>query len=482
MVQDIGVDFSCPIPNNVGLRNDPEMRASMEDWHRSYMDWWWAMGPRGFQSALVYLRTVSGMNSAGWARFDYVRMSAYRWAILLAPQVPGRLIAFGRHKGEPVWQDVPHEYRAILLRLLTIQGDAEPASVEQQSHLGKTAPSLYDMRNLFQLNVEEARHLWAMVYLLRKYLGQEGRDAAQGLLHRRAGHAETPRILGAFNQEIPDWLCFFLFSFFTDRDGKMQLAALSQSGFDPLSRTCRFMLTEEAQHMFIGEDGIKRVIRRTCEAMQHAGIDDPYDVERIRSLGVIDLPTLQKNINLHVSLALDLFGNEISERSAVAFDASLKGRFREDRLDDDHQLDGIFYPVLHCHDGRIVTQDVSARFALNARLRDDYLKDCTNGLHRWNRAIGQAGFEFSLRLPHVAFNRRIGSFSQVCCDPDGLLMNAADWAFRRDRFLPSADDAAFVASLMVPTMEPGRFAGWIAPPTMLTDNKPGNFEYVKVES
>ena len=156
-----------------------------------------------------------------------------------------------------------------------IQGDTEPASVEQQRHLGKTAPSLYDMRNLFQVNVEEGRHLWAMVYLLQKYFGRDGREEADELLRRRSGSADAPRMLGAFNEATPDWLSFFMFTYFTDRDGKMQLHSLAQSGFDPLSRTCRFMLTEEAHHMFVGETGISRVVQRTCDAMKEAGIDGP---------------------------------------------------------------------------------------------------------------------------------------------------------------------------------------------------------------
>src|SRR5439155_17777963 len=164
--------------------------------------------------------------------------------ILLAPAVADRRIGFGGHKGEPVWQEVPGEYRALLRRLIVVQGDTEPASVEQQRQLGRTAPSLYDLRNLFQVNVEEARHLWAMVYLLQAYFGRDGREEADALLLRRSGDADNPRILGAFNEQTPDWLSFFMFTYFTDRDGKYQLCSLAESGFDPLARTCRFMLTE----------------------------------------------------------------------------------------------------------------------------------------------------------------------------------------------------------------------------------------------
>ena len=194
------VDYDGLIPNNVGLNEDARVRKALETWHPGYIDWWKTMGPVGFQDALVYLRTAVGVGAEGWARFDYVKMPEYRWGILLAPQVEGRTIPFGAHKGEPVWQEVPGEHRAMLRRLLVIQGDTEPASVEQQRHLGATAPSQYDLRNLFQVNVEEGRHLWAMVYLLQKYFGRDGREEAEELLRRHSGDPDSPRMLGAFNE------------------------------------------------------------------------------------------------------------------------------------------------------------------------------------------------------------------------------------------------------------------------------------------
>src|SRR3569833_539451 len=301
------------------------------------------MGPDGFQESLVYLRTAVSVDPKGWAKFDYVRMPEYRWGVLLAPQDEARKVNFGQHMGEPAWQEVPGEFRAMLRRLVVIQGDTEPASVEQQRHLVKTAPSLYDMRNLFQVNVEEGRHLWAMVYLLHKFFGREGREEAGELLRRRSGSEDAPRMRGAFNEATPDWLSFFMFTFFTDRDGKMQLESLAQSGFDPLSRTCRFMLTVEAHHMFVGETGIRRVVQRTCEAMKEAGISDAGEVEKIRALGVIDLPTIQRKLNLHYSLSLDLFGSEVSTNAANAYSAGIKGRFRETHIKDDHQLTNDIY-------------------------------------------------------------------------------------------------------------------------------------------
>ena len=474
------IDYDGLIPNNVDLGGDLRVKRALESWHPGYINWWNDMGPEGFQQSLVYLRTAVSVDAKGWAKFDYIRMPDYRWGVLLAPPVEGRKIPFGAHRGEPVWQDVPGEYRAMLRRLIVIQGDTEPASVEQQRHLGKTAPSLYDMRNLFQVNVEEGRHLWAMVYLLQKYFGTDGREEAEALLQRRSGDADTPRMLGAFNEKTPDWLSFFMFTFFTDRDGKMQLESLSQSGFDPLSRTCRFMLTEEAHHMFVGETGVTRVIQRTCEAMKEAGIADPNDKTAIRKLGVIDLPTIQKKANLHFSLTLDLFGNEISTNAANAFNAGLKGRFREEKLQDDHQLENATYPVLRLVDGKIQNQDAPALSALNMRLRDDYVGDCNNGMGRWNKVIEKIGINFQMKLPHVAFHRQIGEFAKINADVDGNILSDAEWQKRKDEFLPSTEDRTFIESLMKPEVSPAKFASWIAPPKVGIDNKPGEFEYVKI--
>src|SRR5438309_10296482 len=433
----MNVDYSTKIPNNVNLAEDRQVLKALEGWHPGYMDWWKDMGPEGFQESLVYLRTAYSVDPRGWAKFDYVRMPDYRWGILLAPQEENRVVPFGEHLGEPAWQEVPGEYRAMLRRLVVIQGDTEPASVEQQRYLGKTAPSLYDMRNLFQVNVEEGRHLWAMVYLLQKYFGADGREEAEELLRRRSGDADTPRMLGAFNEETPDWLSFFMFTFFTDRDGKMQLAALAQSGFAPLSRTCRFMLTEEAHHMFVGETGVGRVIERTCDAMAAAGIDDPYDLDHVRALGVIDLPTMQKKMNLHYSLSLDLFGSEVSTNAANAFNAGIKGRFHETKIRDDHQLTSSTYPVLKLVDGQIKLVDEPALTAINMRLRDDYTADCQRGLDRWNKIIEKIGTPYKFELPHVAFHRQIGEFKDVKVSPSGELLDEAAWNRDKDKWLPS---------------------------------------------
>ena len=476
----MNVSYDTKIPNNVNLSSDRRVLKALEKWHPGYIDWWTKLIPQQFQDAKVYLRTAIGVETGGWAKFDYVKMPEYRWGILLAPQVEDRRIPCGEHAGELAWQEVPGEYRAMLRRLIVIQGDTEPGSVEQQRFLGLTAPSLYDMRNLFQVNVEEGRHLWAMVYLLQKYFGADGREEADMLLQRSSGSDEAPRMLGAFNEETPDWLSFFMFTYFTDRDGKMQLESLAQSGFDPLSRTCRFMLTEEAHHMFVGETGVGRTIQATVDAMTAAGITDPYDTNRIRDLGVIDLPTIQKKLNLHYSLSLDLFGNEVSTNAANAFNAGIKGRYMEHRIEDDHQLQRDTYDVKMVSDDQIVTEQMPALNAINMRLRDDYVKDASGGLTRWNKIMKRKNVDFEFRLPHEGFNRNIGVFANVSVDPQGNIISPDSWEAQMAEWLPTKADGEFIQSLMKPCYEPGRYASWIAPPKVGINNQAGDFEYVKL--
>jgi benzoyl-CoA 2,3-dioxygenase component B len=468
-----GIDYQERIPNNVDLSSDRRLQRALESWQPKFLDWWRELGPVGFQDKDVYLRTAVSVSASGWANFDYVKMPEYRWGIFLIPPEKDKTIGFGDHYGQPVWQEVPGEHRADLRRLVVVQGDTEPASVEQQRHLARTAPSLIDMRNLFQVNVEEGRHLWAMVYLLHAYFGRDGREEAEALLYRNSGDADRPRILGAFNEETPNWLAFFMFTYFTDRDGKYQLHSLAQSGFDPLARTCQFMIMEEAHHMSVGTSGIGRVVNRTIELMREHETDD------VRPFGGIDLATLQRAINFHYSVSLDLFGSERSTNAANYFTSGLKGRYQEDERDDDHRLiDGV-RAVPAVEDGRVVDVEVPMLSAVNHMLQCDYIEDCQRGIDRWNQALAAVGAP-ELRLPHPGFHRAVGTFAGHRISPDGRVLSAAEWDAHRDEWLPGDDDRAFIDSLMVQVTEPGKMAGWIAPPTTGINRQPVDYEYVRL--
>jgi len=470
------IDYNETIPNNVNLSEDRTLKRALEHWQPNYLSWWQDMGPDGSHNFDVYLRTAVSVDPQGWAQFGHVKMPDYRWGIFLNPGEADRKIHFGDHKGENVWNDVPGEYRANLRRIIVTQGDTEPASVEQQRHLGLTAPSQYDLRNLFQVNVEEGRHLWAMVYLLHKYFGRDGREEAEGLLERRSGQEDNPRILQAFNEATPDWLSFFMFTYFTDRDGKFQLCALAESSFDPLARTTKFMLTEEAHHMFVGESGVGRVITRTAQMINELKTDDPA---KLRAAGVIDLQTIQRYINFHFSVTIDLFGADESSNAATFYSTGLKGRYEEGKRMDDHVLKGQSYHVLEVRNGQLANKEVPMLNALNEVLRDDYIKDSVAGVERWNKILDKAGISLRFKAPHKAFHRNIGPLAAVKVIPEGQVISEAEWKVNVDTWLPSAGDRAYVASLMGRCVEPGKFANWIAPPVMGINRQPVDFDYVR---
>jgi len=471
----MNVDLNSKIPNNVGLADDRKLQRALEAWQPNFIDWWMDMGPEGFQMDQIYLRTAISVDAKGWAHFEHVKMPDYRWGIFLTPHEEERLINFGDNIGQPAWDKVPGDWRTELRRIIVTQADTEPASVEQQRLLGQCAPSLYDLRNLFQVNVEEGRHLWAMVYLLHKYFGRDGREEGEDLLVRRSGNVDSPRILGAFNEPIKDWLSFFCFTFFTDRDGKYQLASLAESGFDPLARSCRFMLTEEAHHMFVGETGVSRVIQRTCELMKDAPGED------VTARGGIPLDIIQKYANRWFTVSMDLFGGEDSSNAASYFAAGLKGRFNETRpgkYEDHLALDQVYETQRPKGDGAVENVEVPMRRAMNLVLRDEYRADCQKGVDRWNKIIKRAGIDFQITLPSERFHRNQGLWANQPWDPNGEWIGQEAYDRKVGDWLPTEDDEAYVASLMKPVYEVGKIAPWIAPPRTGLNGNSFDFEYV----
>jgi benzoyl-CoA 2,3-epoxidase subunit B len=260
---------------------------------------------------------------------------------------------------------------------------------------------------------------------------------------------------------------------FTDRDGKYQLASLAESGFSPLSRTTRFMLTEEAHHMFVGESGVERVVQRTAELMA-AGTEP-------RAAGAVDLPTVQKYINRWFSLSLDLFGGEVSSNAADYFAAGLKGRYREADQYADHRALGDVYRMTVVDGGQLVEREVPLRNAMNAVLRDAYIRDCQRGVDRWNADLARAGLAgMDLRLPSERFNRKVGTYAAARFDPDGHMLDQSEWLQRAADWLPSPDDERYITSLMQPVYERGKMASWIAPPARGINGQPVDFEYVRI--
>jgi benzoyl-CoA 2,3-dioxygenase component B len=267
-----------------------------------------------------------------------------------------------------------------------------------------------------------------------------------------------------------------MFTYFTDRDGKYQLKSLAESAFDPLARTTQFMLTEEAHHMFVGETGLSRVIKRTLEVMSELGTEE---AGAVRNAGAVDLPTFQRYLNFWFCSSLDLFGSEVSSNAASSFANGLKGRPDEAQYDDHRCIDSVF-SLAQPAAGGVVSEDVPMRNAMNEVLRMSYVRDCELGLKRWNRQLARAGLSFQLRLPSPRFHRAIGVWSSVSCDVEGNIVDAAEFGRRRAEWLPSASDRDFVRSLMQRVVAPGKMAAWIAPPERGINSLPIDYEYVRL--
>jgi benzoyl-CoA 2,3-dioxygenase component B len=236
------------------------------------------------------------------------------------------------------------------------------------------------------------------------------------------------------------------------------------------------MLTEEAHHMFVGESGVSRTIQRTCAVMKETGIEDPAE---LRKLGVIDLPTIQRYLNFHYSVTIDLFGADQSSNAAIFYSSGLKGRYEETKRTDDHLLKSDGYKILEVKDGTLVEKEVPMLNALNEVLRDDFIKDSIGGVNRWNKVIEKAGVGFRLTVPHKAFNRHIGTFAGIRVSPEGKAIGEAEWAANVDKWLATEEDRAFVASLMGRVVETGKYANWIAPPAIGINKQPVDFEYIR---
>jgi benzoyl-CoA 2,3-dioxygenase component B len=225
--------------------------------------------------------------------------------------------------------------------------------------------------------------------------------------------------------------------------------------------------------MFVGTTGIDRVVERTAQVMVEKDSDDvgPY--------GVIPLHVIQKYLNFHYSVSLDLFGSETSTNVANYYTSGLKGRWSEERRKDDHRLtdDAIMVDTV-TDDGEIGETEVSALVGLNTDLRREYIADCRNGVNRWNKILESAGLPQRLALPHAAFNRKVGAFRGIEASPTGEMLTADEWNRRKSAWLPTDLDKTHVRSLMRPVHERGRIAAWIAPPRQGINGKPFDYEYV----
>ena len=312
-------------------------------------------------------------------------------------------IEFGDFKGQPKWQrvgQIPNQsIRDALLNLIVYQGDTEFASVEQQKNLIDTAPTDYDRQSLIRVNSEEMRHGWQMCYLLVNYFGDSGKLEARKLLERRAFRGD--RLLGSFNAPVSNWLDFFTYTEFVDRDGKYQLTMLSHSGFAPLAESVTAMLKEEFFHMFTGHTGLTRIVRA----------------------GKIPLPIVQKYFNKWLSTAYDLFGTDHSSSAHWSYTWGLKGRF------DEHEATA-----------------PAEKDKLNDLARNHYLIESAKLIDQLNQLVPEE--QSKLRAPDLKFNRSIGDHVGKPYSVTGELLTPEAYKKHLTDVLPTVDDEKILAEII----------------------------------
>jgi len=325
-------------------------------------------------------------------------------------------IEFGDFRGEKKWErvtQIPHQpIRDALLNLIVYQGDTEFASVEQQRHLLETSPSDYDTDSVCRIMVEEMRHGWQMCHLLVNYFGETGRIEARKLLERRSW--QNNRLLGSFNVDVDNWVDFFTYTEFVDRDGKFQLNMLSTSGFAPLARSMGPMLREEGFHLGTGHMGLQRIAK----------------------IGRLPASLMQKYVNKWVSTAYDLFGKDSSSSAEWFYVWGLKGRYDEAR--------------------QIAEPD---KAHLNEFSRELYRQEVEKLLENVSRHL-PAGSS-PLLAPDLKFHRAIGEFAGATYSVRGELLSPAEYETHLAETLPNETERKFVADLM-------REPDWIAPRESVT--------------
>jgi benzoyl-CoA 2,3-dioxygenase component B len=318
-------------------------------------------------------------------------------------ELHGPAIEFGDFKGQPKWQrvsEIPNQsIRDALLNLITYQGDTEFASVEQQKNLLDTAPTEYDRKALIRVNSEEMRHGWQMCYLLVNHFGDSGKLEARKLLERRAFRGD--RLLGSFNAPVNNWLDFFTYTEFVDRDGKFQLTMLSHSSFAPLAQSVTAMLKEEHFHMFTGHTGLTRILRA----------------------GKIPVAIVQKYFNKWLSTAYDLFGTDHSSSAHWAYTWGLKGRY------DEHEATA-----------------PAEKDKLNDLSRAHYLAECAKLIDQLNQLVPEG--QPKLYAPDLKFNRSIGQHVGRTFGVTGDLLSPEAYAAHVKEVLPTPEDERLLAEII----------------------------------
>ncbi len=348
----------------------------------------------------------------GWQKdigLDAPEFKDYRFEAKYGEVTPE--IEFGDYHGQLRWKTVMHipdqRIRDAVQNLVVYQGDTEFASVEQQRRLFETSPSRYDYLSLVRVMTEEMRHGWQMSHVLISQFGRGGRIEAQKLLERRA--FTDDRLLGAFNAPVNNWLDFFTYTQFVDRDGKFQLTMLSHSGFLPLAQSMGPMLKEESFHLGTGNNGLHRVVKA----------------------GRVPVAIVQKYFNKWLPTSYDLFGTDHSSSAHWAYVWGLKGRYDEREASSEADKEN-----------------------LNDCARELYYQEVQKLTATINKLIPEE--QPKIQVPDLKFNRAIGRYAGKYFDTHGEPMTKEEFEKYLPTVMPSEEDEKLLHSIF-------KEGGWIVP-------------------
>jgi benzoyl-CoA 2,3-dioxygenase component B len=335
-----------------------------------------------------------------------------------------------------------------LRRIIVTQADTEPASVEQQRLLGRMAPSLYDMRNLFQVNVEEGRHLWAMVYLLHKYFGKDGRDEAEALLERRSGDPDKPRILGPSTSRATTG-CRSSRSrcspTATASSSSRRCARAASNRWRAPASSCS---PRRRSTCSSARPGMERIIRARPSSRRRT----PTATCGARAAST-SAPAARDQ--LLVLYCLDLFGSELSSNAGGVLRRRPQGPLQGGRAlhrpprSTQHRT-----AADASRNGRLVEREVPLRNAMNEVLRDDYIADCERAVRKWNHMLEEMGSPFRMTLPSAASTAARACTPSTASTPRATSIDAAS-SPPRDEWLLSEGGQRYLRSIMVPVPSRG---------------------------
>ncbi len=212
-------------------------------------------------------------------------MPDYRWGIFLRRGRADRTIRFGDDMGEPAWQRCRASSATMLRRLVVTQGDTEPA--QRRAAAPASADGAVALRPAQPVPGQRrggpppaGRWSTCCTATSAATAARRPRRCCSAARRRRTSRASW----APSTSRRTNWLAFFMFTYFTDRDGKY-----------PAARAGRERLRSAGAHDAVhadrgGAPHVRRRDRRAARRAAHLRADErawrPEDERRRAPQGV----------------------------------------------------------------------------------------------------------------------------------------------------------------------------------------------------